>query len=391
MPGFKFIPKLKLSSSELHLIKKVTLISLSASVLLISLSWGYHFIRIKIKSSAAVSRQKSLELLPIDLQAHHFTARSYMRSGTPEKAIPHLLRIIPLRKYDLEVRKDLANAYLESGHYEESLEQYDFLSEQQLPDSLAAEVCARRGIALYYSGHVEQSISSLSECLSRYPTSAKAACFLGQIEASLRPKSPKILDYLEQALRIDSSNVEALYQMARYYMQLNDHLKARMLLLQAIEIDPLHAKSHSRLGMVYYYLSKPDLAKASYQTALAINPDDFNTRYNFGELYYSLINDTALALEEYKKAVTQYPGHVEANFKIGLICMRNGMLKEAIRYFEQAVKNDQNNTRILLQLAVAYEKLEVIDKAKETYHRILSIDDLNSIARQKIRLLAQSE
>ena len=127
--------------------------------------------------------------------------------------------------------------------------------------------------------------------------------------------------------------------------------------------------------MVYYYLSKPDLAKASYQTALAINPDDFNTRYNLGELYYSLINDTALSLEEYKKAVTQYPGHVEANFKIGLICMRNGMLKEAIRYFEQAVKNDQNNTRILLQLAVAYEKLELLDKAKETYHRILSIDD----------------
>lgn len=71
--------------------------------------------------------------------------------------------------------------------------------------------------------------------------------------------------------------------------------------------------------------------------------------------------------------------------------MRNGMLKEAIRYFEQAVKNDQNNTRILLQLAVAYEKLELLDKAKETYHRILSIDDLNSIARQKIRLIAQSE
>ena len=391
MPGFKFIPKPKLSSSELHLIKKVTLISLSASVLLICLSWGYHYIRIK-KSSATVSSQKNLDLLPIDLQAHHFTAQSYMRSGTPEKAIPHLLRIMPLRKYDLQVRKDLANAYLESGHYEESLEQYEFLIEkQQLPESLAAEVCARRGIALYYSGHVEQSISSLSECLSRYPTSAKSACFLGQIEASLRPKSPKILNYLEQALRIDSSNVEALYQMARYYMQLNDYLKARMLLLQAIEIDPLHAKSHSRLGMVYYYLSKPDLAKASYQTALVINPDDFNTRYNLGELYYSLINDTALSLEEYKKAVTQYPGHVEANFKIGLICMRNGMLKEAIRYFEQAVKNDQNNTRILLQLAVAYEKLELLEKSKETYHRILSIDVLKSIARQKILIIDQSE
>ncbi|NLG17326.1 MAG: tetratricopeptide repeat protein [Fibrobacter sp.] len=391
MPGFKTNLKIRLSPSELQIIKKVSIISISACIFLIAASWGYHALKIRLKASAeASSKQKVYELLPIDLEAHLLTAQRYLRSGNPEKAIPHLQRIIPLKKYDFEVRKTLADAYLEAGYFQEALQQYTFLIEQQPPESLAAEVCARRGISLYYSGNLEQSATSLTECLSRYPGSAEAACFMGQIEASINPQSPKILEYLENALKYDSSYVEAWYQLSRYHMQLNDYLKARVLLVHALELDPLHAKSHSRLGMIYYYMSMPDLSRASYQTALAINPEDFNTRYNLGELYYCLTADTALALEEYKKAVSQHPGHVEANFKIGMICLRNGMLKEAVRYFEQAVKYDQNNIRILLQLAVAFEKLELIDRAIETYRRILAIDNLNSIAKQKIRLLIES-
>jgi tetratricopeptide (TPR) repeat protein len=119
-----------------------------------------------------------------------------------------------------------------------------------------------------------------------------------------------------------------------------------------------------------------------------LNPRDFNTRYNLGELYYSALGDTENGLREFKIALKQNPGHVEANFKVGLICLNNNMIKEAIRYFEVARANGPENVRVLMQLAVAYEKLGDKAAALQAYKAIVGVDALNSIALQKIKYLA---
>jgi tetratricopeptide (TPR) repeat protein len=141
--------------------------------------------------------------------------------------------------------------------------------------------------------------------------------------------------------------------------------------------------------MVYYYLDYPELARKSYQTALILNPDDFNTHYNLGELFYGVIGDTVAALKEFKNAFILNPSLYEAAFKIGLICMKNGMNKEAVHYFELALKRVPDDVRILLQCAVAWERLERRDRAAEKYRTVLAVDELNSIARLKLKLLSQ--
>ncbi|MCX7725565.1 MAG: tetratricopeptide repeat protein, partial [Chitinispirillaceae bacterium] len=173
------------------------------------------------------------------------------------------------------------------------------------------------------------------------------------------------------------------------YMEQKLYLKARELLLRTVEIEPLHAKSHARLGMVYYYLDYPELAKKAYQTALALNPDDYNTYYNFGELLYNVLKDTVSALKNYKSALSLKPDMYEAAFKIGLICIKNGLTKEAVRYFEEALKSAPSDVRILLQCAAGWERLGNKEKALELYKKILSLDELNSIAKQKIKLLEE--
>ena len=212
---------------------------------------------------------------------------------------------------------------------------------------------------------------------------------MGQIEANRELPSEKALEYLNRSIAIDSSYTEAWYQLGRYYLQQKVYTKARELFQTAITVNPFHSKSHSRLGMVYYYLDYPELAKKSYQTALVLNPDDFNTHYNYGELLYGMLGDTVEALKEFKRAIELNPKLFEAAFKIGLICMSNNMNKEAIGYFEQALGTAPRDVRILLQCAVAYERVGHGEKAAELYHRILSVDELNSIARQKLKLLAQ--
>ncbi len=321
-----------------------------------------------------------------DIYANMLVGQRYFDGNDYENALPYIERVVILKPDDLHARTMLAEAYLLSGRYEKAEKTYSALLSVELPDSLTGIICARKAICAFYEGRREESFSELSECIERFPNNAEAYCFLGQIQAMQEIPSPKALYNLNKAIELDSSYVEAWYQLARYYMELKEYSKAREYLLMALDINPLHGKSQARLGMVYYYLDNLELAEKSYQTALALNPSDFNTRYNLGELYYTK-NDSAKAIREFKKTLIYNPGHVDANFKLGLLLLANGMTKEAILHFEQAVHNDPRNVRILIQLGVAYEKLGNSQKALSIYLSILDFDALNSIALQKVKFL----
>lgn len=373
---------------------KKTAINLFLLILFaIGIAWLVQYSKIKQKNLDVTVDQsgrvivKNAKILPIDLEAHELAAQRYIETDQPEKALLHLQRVLPFKPNDRLLRYRFATACLDAGHYDRALAALSQLEKGAAADSLSQKICAHKGIALFYLDKTAESRAILSSCLSKFPLSAEAACFLGQIEASENPRSPQALAYFNRAVQIDPLYAEGWYQLGRFSMQAGEYLKARQLLLRALEIDPLHVKSQSRLGMVYYYLGNHELAKKTYLTALALNPKDFNTRYNLAELYYNGVNDTANALREYTETLKLNPGHVEANFKVGLICLRNNMIKEAIRYFENASANDPKNIRILLQLAVGYEKLGDRPSALQRYRSVLAIDPLNGIAIQKIKFL----
>jgi tetratricopeptide (TPR) repeat protein len=380
------------SPAQLKLIKKVVTLSLTATLIITGGSWLYF----KVQEQRKAAKKHQLEnpysattLLPLDMEAHRLIAARYMQSGAPEKAIPHLERIHALHPRDYAVTADLAFACLEAGEYRTALGYYDEILAVMPADSITGAQCAQRGAALFYLNKAQESRAALLDCIARHPDNAEAYCFLGQIEANRELPSEKALEYLNKAIALDSSYTEGWYQLGRYYMQVKVYTKARELFQTAIAINPFHSKSHSRLGMVYYYLDYPELARKSYQTALVLNPDDFNTRYNLGELLYGVIGDTIEALREFKQAIELNPKLYEAAFKIGLISMKNNMLKEAVNYFEQALETDPSDQRILLQCAVAYEKLDLKDEAIRLYNAIIAVDPLNNIARQKLKLLGE--
>jgi tetratricopeptide (TPR) repeat protein len=383
-----------LTPSELKQIKIIGINFLIVLICIISVVWFVQYSRIK-KQNLDVKFDDSGHLIarndritPLDLEAHELVAQRYYETDQPGKAIPHLKRCLSFKSNNRQLRFKLATAQLDAGNYEQALAGFSRLEDDEREDSLTSMVWAQKGITLFYLGKLSESKIQLESCISRFPESAEAMCYLGQIEAANTADAVKALEHLNRAIRIDSLYVEGWYQLARFTMQQGKYLKARQMLLRALEIDPLHVKCHSRLGMIYYYLHDYAQAKKSYLTALALNPKDFNTRYNLGELYSTAMDDTVNGLQEFKAALKQNPGHVEANFKVGMICLNNNMVKEAIRYFETARANGPENVRVLMQLGVAYEKLGDKAAALQTYDAILAIDALNAIALQKIKYLS---
>lgn len=385
----KIFDKLGLSESETKLVQKVLIFSTAATIAVVAGLLILQTIRLKQKTpKAPLHTEDATKVTELDINANLEVAIRRMQSNDFERAIPNLQRVVALRKNDLATRSLLADAYLESGEYDYAISEYDDLLQKPLTDSLSGRICARRAICQFYNKDKNSSLQALKKCTELFPSNAEGFCFLGQIEASQEIPSTAALNNLNKAIALDSNYVEAWYQLARYYMELKEYARARQLLLRAIDINPLHEKSQSRLGMVYYYLNNFDLAKKAYQTALAINPIDFNTHYNLGEVYYAT-GDTSRAMKEFNKTLEYNPGHVEANFKQGILLLSNNMIKEAIIHFEQAAHNRGFNSRILIQLAVAYEKLGDKERAISTYRSVLEKDELNVIAQQKLKLLTE--
>ncbi len=397
-PGTKLmkIPFLEnLSDAEKKTLKLVAGGSLAASVGVVGLVWIVGFLSVGSRASGytgnagsveKIYEEKSDDLLEIDIQAHLLASQHFATTNQPGKAANHLLRIIPAQPDNRALRCDLATAYLREKRYDEAMTLFRQLAGKKT-DSLSSLIDARYGLALYYLGNVQESLQHLQNALGRYPRSSEVLCYLGQVEAALSVPSPDAEKHFQKAIQIDPEYIEARYQQARYFMQCHQYLQCRDSLLAILDREPLHVRTHSRLGMVYYYLNQPDMAEKSYRTALALNPNDFNTHYNLGELLYTFRSDRRKALEQFREAVTLAPDHPEANFKIGLICLNNDLLKEAALHLRRAQQNDPENIRILLQLAVAFERLESRNKALDVYQRIRLIDPLNRIANQKIASL----
>ncbi len=398
----KLLTKLGIGEKEQKILFNVFKYSLFSALLVSLCIWLIRYVNIQknkpkqtveILDPTIVYEKNSKDLLPVDVEAHLFTANYYIKNDQAQKAIDHILRVIPLQRTNRELKLELATAYLSSADYQKAYACFTQLIEagSDSIDNISRTVSARMGLTLFYLGRVQASMDTLDSCIKGAPRSAEALCYRGEVEAAVSSSFQKSQDYFDRAIKLDSNYVEAWYQLARLCMNQGDYGRARICLLRVLEIEPLHVKTHSRLGMVYYYLEQPDMAKKSYLTALALNPGDYNTHYNLGELYYSKFNDSKHALDEFKKALQGNPAHIEANFKIGLICLSNNMTKEAITFFETARSQDPKNIRILLQLAVSYEKISMKEEAKGVYKYILDIDPLNKVAQQKEKLIDSSE
>jgi tetratricopeptide (TPR) repeat protein len=397
----KLLTKIGLGEPEQKLLKKVTIATTIVCAVVVGLFWAYTYFLQSSKSRVdnkerllslisfqplSKSSENALDISSFDLEAHDLAASRFVSFGQPHRALPHLQRILSVRRNDRTIMERMVQVYLEIEDFEKALASIDYLL-LHTNDTPAENLQLRRAVALYHLKRQDESAEIIRSVLRSSPQNAEALCFMGQIEAPSQAAEKYFLD----AIKAAPNYSEAKYQLARFYEAKDNLKKARALLLEVIESEPLNVRAHARLGIVYFYDNEPELALRSYQTALALNPHDYNTSYNLGELYRAVLNNNTKALEQYILTLKEKPLHTEANFRAGMICIENDMIKEAIRYFEASVQTDRKNIRKLIQLAAAYERLDNRKAALSIYQEIAGIDPLHIIAINKIKLLGMGE
>jgi tetratricopeptide (TPR) repeat protein len=259
-------------------------------------------------------------------------------------------------------------------------------------DSAPIPVLVDLAYGHFYSKKFETALSDLDTALNKYPSNADLltakAAITGQHPDTTQRNNADAM--FKAILKKNPESAETNYQYGRYIMQRGDFKKSQEYLEKAVKFEPYNSRYIARLGMVEFYLKHDANAEILYKRALKINPDDYNTWFNLGELYLSGANEsrfipeirkkTHLALESYLKTIEHDSLHASANYRIGLILNGNGGYREAIKHLSIALKKTPSDISAMQQLSSAYMLLG--DTARSIYYleEILRIDPFNKVA-----------
>jgi hypothetical protein len=101
--------------------------------------------------------------------------------------------------------------------------------------------------------------------------------------------------------------------------------------------NPLCWVGHTNLGLAFLKDGRSNEARAHFQQALEINPNDAEAHNNLGVVFYQRgqLNE---AIDQYQKAIAISPNYTDAHNNLGIAFAQNGQIDQAVAQFQKAVQ-----------------------------------------------------
>ena len=149
---------------------------------------------------------------------------------------------------------------------------------------------------------------------------------------------PEAIRNLEQALRLDPENLDALYYLALVRIAEEKYTEAEPLLERARSKDPKDDNIAFQLGVALFSQEKYDRAEPLFQQAFQSDPSRENLGYYLGFLAFQR-KDYATALRYFKANVSREPNYQQlARYYRGLTLGALGLREEAQAEVEEALR-----------------------------------------------------
>ncbi len=157
---------------------------------------------------------------------------------------------------------------------------------------------------------------------------------------------PKAVEYLEQAVALDSTFARAWAALGHSYLQMQwnggwdrDYAYNRMkpALDKALELDPNLPEAHAGLGIYYHF--KVDLltAELSFRRALELDSDNVYARYEYG-VFLIRMGRLDESLGEFRWALKLDPLNPQPQWGIGVIYLTTRQYDRALEYFQAVLE-----------------------------------------------------
>lgn len=193
----------------------------------------------------------------------------------------------------------------------------------------------------------------LALCASGATPSRQAADLAAQAEAANTANRPaEALELADNALRLDSADVKALFERGRALRKLQRLDEATAHFQAALKRFPQNLYLHFGAATVYDDAKQPAKALVHYETLARLDPNDPDWLAAIGVTCFEL-GQPDRAITELKKALARDPKSVAAQGNLAFILLRLGRAEESAAAYTALLRLQPDNQQAQMRLAEA--------------------------------------
>lgn len=157
-----------------------------------------------------------------------------------------------------------------------------------------------KGMAYAFEGDTNKAVASLQSCLEISPEDFDAHYEVGVLLTNRSPRTA--LSYFNNAIRIDSTDLEAQYAKGvtlQYLERFNDAMEVYR---HIVRVDRQFERAHYNMGFIWFETDTLDKAYRAFDRAVGVNPDYADAWYMRGLMSENLGNGRE-ALADYTQTL----------------------------------------------------------------------------------------
>ncbi|MEO6251764.1 MAG: tetratricopeptide repeat protein [Ferruginibacter sp.] len=311
------------------------------------------------------------------------TSSTYFEKGIQEKAAKRYL--VASGHFDNAIKLDPAYtaAYIENGLVNKEMRRTDaaktnFTKAYELDNN--NEVAIMELVNLYFSYRQFQNAIDFAQKCKSCPDKDRIIA-MSYFEMEDYGKAEKIL--LDLAAK-DTKDAEALYTLARTYLEMGLEGKAIPYYVKALQLDDTKSKWHFELGLIYYNNDNYKNAVLSFNRAAAngfIRSNDFNENLGFSYIYSGEFEKGETLLTE---IIARKPGNKELLRDVSVAFYDSKMYDKCLDYCQKLMEMDMKDGKALYQAGLCFQKKGEVSKGQQMCDKAIELDpSLAGLKRKK--------
>jgi len=250
---------------------------------------------------------------------HHFLTDIYLQYPKSYQALLTMQRVIALHPDDVPSLQKLSHLHIVLQQHQESL---NTLDRALKVDPQNASTYFLRGLTLQELDREDEAIKAYRFSTELDSDMIDAWIILGQIYQ--KREDPTAIQFFDNAVRVDTTNVFALHTKANYLQQIGKTEEAIQMYRKIIQYDSGYTDAYFNTGLAYLEIDSTELAYQSFNITIKTDPLNAQAYYYRG-LTAELIGKLNQAKRDFEQTLTMDPSFEPAKESLTRVM---GVLKE---------------------------------------------------------------
>lgn len=235
------------------------------------------------------------------IEYHHFLTDIYLKYPKSYQALLTMQRVVRLHPEDIPSLQKLSHLHIILQQYQESL---NTLDKALKIDPQNASTYFLRGLTLQEMGKEEDAIKAYRFSTELDSDMIDAWIILGQLYQ--KRDDPAAIQFFDNAVRVDTTNVFALHTKANYLQQVGQTEAAIQMYRKIIRYDSGYTDAYFNTGLAYLELDSMQRAYQSFD--ITVKTDPLNSQaYYYRGLTAELTGKLNQAKRDFEQTLTMDP------------------------------------------------------------------------------------